>query len=59
MTQLNKEIARAADKPKLKEIFQKQGARSVTSSPAEHSRRVDEEIKVWKNVIVKAGVKLE
>lgn len=59
VSQLNQEIARATDKPKLKEIFQKQGARAVTSSPAEHSRRVDEEIKVWKNVIVKAGVKLE
>lgn len=59
VSQLNHEIARATDKPKLKEIFQKQGARAVTSSPAEHSRRVDEEIKVWKNMIVKAGVKLE
>lgn len=56
---LVQEIARTADKPRLKEIFGKQGARPVTSSSAELSRRVEDEIKVWKNVIAKAGVKLE
>jgi len=30
-----------------------------TSSPAAHSRRVSEEIKTWKDVIARAGVKLE
>lgn len=59
VSRLNQEIVRAADKPRLKENFQNQGARPVTSSPAEISRRVDEEIKVWKNVIAKAGVKVE
>lgn len=59
VARLNQEIVRAADKPKLKESFLNQGARAVTSSPAEHSRRVGGEIKVWKNVIAKAGVKVE
>ena len=59
VTRLNQEIARAADKPRLKENFLNQGARAVTSSPGEFSRRADEEIKVWKNVIAKAGVKVE
>jgi len=59
VARLNQEIARAADKPSLKEVFQKQGARPISSSPADHTRRVNEEIKTWKEVIVRAGVKLE
>lgn len=59
VSRLNQEIARAADRPTLKEIFQRQGARPVTSSPAAHSRRVSDEIRTWKGIIVKAGVKLE
>lgn len=59
VSRLNEEIVRAAGKPRLKENFLNQGARPVTTSPAEISRRVDEEIKVWRNVIVRAGVKVE
>ena len=59
VARLNQEIARAVDKPSLKEVFQKQGARPISSSPADHTRRVNEEIKTWKEVIVRAGVKLE
>jgi tripartite-type tricarboxylate transporter receptor subunit TctC len=59
VARLNQEIARAADKPRLKESFQAQGARAVTSSPTELSRRVDDETKLWKGVIAKAGVKIE
>ena len=59
VSRLNREIARAADKPALKDIFQKQGAVAVTSSPADHSRRVNDEIKTWKDIIARAGVKLE
>jgi tripartite-type tricarboxylate transporter receptor subunit TctC len=59
VSRLNQEIVRAADKPGLKDIFQKQGAIAVTSSPASHTRRVNEEIKTWKDVIARAGVKLE
>jgi tripartite-type tricarboxylate transporter receptor subunit TctC len=59
VARLNQEIIRAADKPRLKDVFIAQGARAVTGSPAELTRRVEEEIKVWKNVIAKAGVKVE
>ncbi len=59
VSRLNQEIVRAADKPALKDIFQKQGAVAVTSSPADHTRRVNAEIQTWKDVIAKAGVKLE
>ena len=59
VSQLNREIVRAADKPALKDIFQKQGAAAVTSSPADHSRRVNDEIKTWKDIVARAGIKLE
>jgi tripartite-type tricarboxylate transporter receptor subunit TctC len=59
VSRLNREIARAADKPALKDVFQKQGAVAVTSSPADHTHRVNTEIQTWRDVIVKAGVKLD
>jgi tripartite-type tricarboxylate transporter receptor subunit TctC len=59
VSRLNQEIARAADNPRLKENFVNQGARAVTSSPAEFSQQVHEEIKVWKDVIARVGVKVE
>jgi tripartite-type tricarboxylate transporter receptor subunit TctC len=59
VSRLNQEIARAVDNAKLKENFVSQGARAVSSSSAEFSQQVHEEIKVWKNVIAKAGVKVE
>jgi tripartite-type tricarboxylate transporter receptor subunit TctC len=59
VSRLNQEIARAADKAALRDIFQKQGALAVTSSPAELSRRVSEETRTWKNLIIKASIKPE
>ena len=58
-SRLNREIAKAADNPRLKETFQSQGARAVVSSSEEFSRRVYEEIKTWKKVIAETGVKVE
>ena len=59
VARLTQEIARAADKPRVRESFQNQGARPVTNSPVVFTRRVDEEMKLWKAVITKAGVKIE
>jgi tripartite-type tricarboxylate transporter receptor subunit TctC len=59
IARLNREIANAVGTAKLKELFQSQGARPVTSTPAELTRRVADETKTWKNLIVKAGIKPE
>ena len=59
VARLNQEIVRASGKPTLRDIYQKQGAVAVTSSPAEHTRRVNAEIQTWKDVIARAGVKLQ
>jgi tripartite-type tricarboxylate transporter receptor subunit TctC len=59
VSRLNHEIARAAQQPRVKDAFEKQGARPLATSPAESAKRVDDEMRVWRNVIAKAGVKLE
>ena len=59
LQRLNQEIAKAAEKPRLRDSFIAQGARAVTSTPAEQTRRVDDEIRVWKATIQKANIKLE
>ena len=59
VSRLNLEVARALEKPRLKELFLSQGALAVASSPAELSRRIGAEMKTWNNVIVRNGVKVE
>jgi tripartite-type tricarboxylate transporter receptor subunit TctC len=59
IARLNAELARAAGRQRLQEIYAKQGARAVTSSPAELTRRVEDEAKLWKELIGRVGVKLE
>lgn len=59
VNRLHDEIVRAATKPRIQEIFSGQGARAVTVTPAEFTRNVNEEMKIWQGVIAKAGVKAE
>ena len=59
VSRLNQEIARAVENPKLKESFLSQGARAVSSSSTQFTQLVHDEIKVWKDVISKVGVKVE
>jgi len=59
VARLNLEVARALEKPRLKELFLSQGARAMPSSPAELSRRIGEEMKMWRDVIVRNAVKVE
>jgi tripartite-type tricarboxylate transporter receptor subunit TctC len=59
VARLNQEIARAAQQPRIRDTFEKQGARPVTTSIAEAARRIDDEMKTWKNVIAKAAVKIQ
>ena len=59
VTRLNTEVARALEKPRLKELFVSQGAIAVPSSAAELSRRINDDIKTWSDLIVKNGIKVE
>lgn len=58
VTRLNRAVAEAAARPKLKEVFAAQGAEPVTSSPRAISERIDREITTWKAITAEAGIKL-
>ncbi len=59
LTRLNRGIAEAVQSERLKSVYIGQGARAVTSTPAEMAHRVEGEIGVWKGVIAKAGIKMD
>jgi tripartite-type tricarboxylate transporter receptor subunit TctC len=59
LARLNKEVAIAARNERLKAVYIGQGAKAVTGTAAEMTRRVEGEIGIWKAVIARAGVKLE
>jgi tripartite-type tricarboxylate transporter receptor subunit TctC len=56
---LNGEIATALRSPRLVEAFAAAGAAPVHSSPAEMSAHVAREVALWREVVQRAGVKLE
>ncbi len=59
VSRLNIEVARALEKPRLKELFVSQGAVAMPSSAADLSRRIHDDIKFWSDLIVKNGIKTE
>lgn len=56
---LNQAVVAAAAKPRLVSVFSAQGAEPVTSTPLMITQRIEREIKTWKAITVKAGVKVE
>ncbi|WP_372624122.1 tripartite tricarboxylate transporter substrate binding protein [Falsiroseomonas sp.] len=59
IARLNREIVQACAQPGLREAFEKQAATAVTSTPEEMARFVEREIGVWREVIARAGVRIE
>jgi tripartite-type tricarboxylate transporter receptor subunit TctC len=59
LDRLHAALARAVEQPKVVEIFAATGARAVASTPAEFAERIDREIRTWKTVINKAGIRVE
>lgn len=59
ITRINGEVARALEKQRLKELFVSQGALATPSTAAALARRVNEEIRMWSQVIEKNGVRVE
>jgi tripartite-type tricarboxylate transporter receptor subunit TctC len=53
------ETARALEKPAVREMFLAQGAQPTTATPAEFSRRIEAEMRQWRDLIQKAGIKLD
>jgi tripartite-type tricarboxylate transporter receptor subunit TctC len=56
---LHDELERATATAKIQEMFARQGVRPVTSSAADFARRVSDETRRWRDVVAKAGVKVE
>ena len=59
LSRLQQGVARAVQQPKVIDAFTAAGARAVASTPAEFAKRVEDETRVWKGVITRAGVKPE
>ena len=59
VTQLQQGVARAVEQAKIRDAFAGAGVRAVANTSAEFTRRVDDEARTWKRVIVRAGVKPE
>lgn len=59
IAQLHQGVARAVEQPKIRDAFAGAGVRAVASSPADFTKRVDDEARVWKRVITRAGIKTE
>lgn len=59
VTRLHDELVRAVNKPKLKEFFAVRGAPVQTNSPAEFSQLVQSEIRMWKDLVARTGIKFD
>jgi len=59
VNRMRDEVAKAAAKPRVRELLIPQGARPVASTPAEYGAIIEREMRTWKAVIERAGVKVE
>jgi tripartite-type tricarboxylate transporter receptor subunit TctC len=59
VARMRDEVAKAGAKQRVRELLAPQGARLVASTPAEYRAVIEREMRMWKSVIDKAGVKVE
>ena len=59
MARLHEELTRAVAKPAVVGLFQKQGARAFTIPSAEFARRLAAEMRTWKDLVTRRGIKVE
>ena len=59
VTRMRDEVVKAVQKPRVRDLLIPQGARPVASTPAEYGAIIEREMRTWKAVIDKAGVKVE
>ena len=57
LDRLHAEIVRAAGRPRLRDLFAAQGARSLLVPPPVFTRRVHAEIAQWREVIPRVGIR--
>ncbi|MEK7876707.1 MAG: tripartite tricarboxylate transporter substrate-binding protein, partial [Pseudomonadota bacterium] len=56
---LNVEIAKAADTPQAREIFEANAAEAVKLSPAALKQELERDVKTWAEVVKATGVKID
>ena len=59
VNRMRDEVAKAGNKPRVRELLIPQGARLVASTPADYAAIIEREMRTWKAVIERAGVKVE
>ncbi|MES2414795.1 MAG: tripartite tricarboxylate transporter substrate binding protein [Pseudomonadota bacterium] len=59
VTRLHAEVARAVEKPALRDLFMAQGAKPQTMSSQEFTARINNEIRQWTDLVVRTGIKIE
>lgn len=59
LAQLQQGIVRAVEQPRVRDAFAGAGVRAVATSSTDFARRVEDESRVWKRVITRAGIKPE
>jgi tripartite-type tricarboxylate transporter receptor subunit TctC len=59
IARLHEELTRAVAKPAFVQLSEKQGARAFTIPSAEFSRRLTAEMRTWKDLVARRGIKVE
>lgn len=59
LARLHQEIAKAVAKPAVRDLFAKQGAVALTIPAVDFTRRIESELKLWRDVVTRAKIKLE
>lgn len=59
LARIQQGVARAVEQPKVIEVFAAAGARALARSSADFSKKVQDESRVWKNVVIKSAIKIE
>ncbi|HWI37677.1 MAG TPA: tripartite tricarboxylate transporter substrate-binding protein, partial [Burkholderiales bacterium] len=59
MARLHDELTKAVAKPAFVQLSEKQGARAFTIPSAEFSRRLTAEMRTWKDLVARRGIKVE
>lgn len=59
LARIQQSVARAVEQPKVIEVFAATGARAVSRSSADFSKKVQDESRIWKSVVIKSAIKVE
>jgi tripartite-type tricarboxylate transporter receptor subunit TctC len=59
VTRINREIVYACAQPRLENAFVQQAAVAITSTPEEISRRLQNEVSLWRDIIARANVSID